>query len=238
MKNYQDINEKIYQIERGISKKEFALMDISEIMPAAIMLHSTLDGIPHQIDYMNSWGCQRLGVELEELNTLQEQYYHQYFVKDDLQAIYPKILDFCKSQTHTEQLNFFQRVKLYGTTSPSWFYTICKLLESKDQQQSMLLFSCPMDGLDNVMGNVKKILDENEYISKNYRLFTILTKREKEVIGLLGIGQSTSEIAETLIISSQTVATHRKNINRKLEIKSFAELIRFAIAFDLMPSCK
>jgi DNA-binding CsgD family transcriptional regulator len=46
---------------------------------------------------------------------------------------------------------------------------------------------------------------------------TSITKREKEIIRLIALGMSSREIADTLNISSHTVATHRKNILRKFD---------------------
>jgi DNA-binding NarL/FixJ family response regulator len=56
-----------------------------------------------------------------------------------------------------------------------------------------------------------------------------LTKREKEVAKLLAEGRSSKEIAELLYISKYTVRRHRDNIMRKLELKSLADLVRYAL---------
>jgi two-component system, NarL family, response regulator LiaR len=47
-----------------------------------------------------------------------------------------------------------------------------------------------------------------------------LTPREWEVMDLLEQARTTDEIAETLVLSSETVRTHVKNILRKLEVRS------------------
>ncbi|QNF32225.1 response regulator transcription factor [Adhaeribacter swui] len=52
-----------------------------------------------------------------------------------------------------------------------------------------------------------------------------LSSREIEVIRLIAEGKSTAEIAETLFLSPHTINSHRKNILRKLQIKSPVELI-------------
>jgi len=57
----------------------------------------------------------------------------------------------------------------------------------------------------------------------------LLTRREQEVCGLLAYGHTNGEIAGKLFISERTVETHRVNILSKLELKSRAELVRFAI---------
>lgn len=55
-----------------------------------------------------------------------------------------------------------------------------------------------------------------------------LSKQEKEIIKLIIQGKTSKEIADNLSISKTTVDTHRKNINRKLEITNSSSLIKFA----------
>jgi two-component system response regulator NreC len=56
----------------------------------------------------------------------------------------------------------------------------------------------------------------------------MLTKREKEVLGLLAEGYNNSEIAQRLVISSSTVHSHRSNIMKKLNMSTRYELIQYA----------
>ena len=62
----------------------------------------------------------------------------------------------------------------------------------------------------------------------------LTTPREREVLSLLAYGHTNAEIAEKLRISERTVETHRTNIMAKLELKSRAELVRFAIDNGLL----
>ncbi len=55
-----------------------------------------------------------------------------------------------------------------------------------------------------------------------------LSKREREVLNLICKGLSTVAISEKLFISKHTVETHRKNILRKLDIRSSTELVSYA----------
>jgi len=61
-----------------------------------------------------------------------------------------------------------------------------------------------------------------------------LTKREKQVIQLVGKGYSNKRIATTIGISGRTVETHRKNLLRKLNLHGTAELVRFVMENGLM----
>jgi DNA-binding NarL/FixJ family response regulator len=56
-----------------------------------------------------------------------------------------------------------------------------------------------------------------------------LTDRELEVFRMIGSGKSVKEIAENLFLSVKTVEAHREHIKEKLNFKSSAELLRFAI---------
>ncbi len=63
-----------------------------------------------------------------------------------------------------------------------------------------------------------------------------LTPREHEVLQLIIEGSSNRDIAASLHISVKTVETHRQNIGTKLGVKGTAELIRFALDNELIPS--
>lgn len=56
-----------------------------------------------------------------------------------------------------------------------------------------------------------------------------LTRREKEILALLSKGRTTIQIARELKLSKFTIDTHRKNIHKKLGIKSNAGLVRYAM---------
>ncbi len=61
-----------------------------------------------------------------------------------------------------------------------------------------------------------------------------LSKREKEVLHLIAEGNTNSEIAEILFLSSHTVTTHRKNIMIKLGVKNTAGIVMYAVKSGLV----
>jgi DNA-binding CsgD family transcriptional regulator len=62
-----------------------------------------------------------------------------------------------------------------------------------------------------------------------------LTCREADVLSLIGRGKTTKEIAALLSISTQTVGNHRKQICRKLNLHSTAELAAYAASISALP---
>jgi DNA-binding NarL/FixJ family response regulator len=61
-----------------------------------------------------------------------------------------------------------------------------------------------------------------------------LSDREFQVLCLIASGQSLTEIGETLFISVKTVGTYRTRILEKLQLKSNAEIIHYAILNNLI----
>ncbi|MCZ7551190.1 MAG: DNA-binding response regulator [Anaerolineae bacterium UTCFX2] len=61
-----------------------------------------------------------------------------------------------------------------------------------------------------------------------------LTPREQEILELLAEGLTNDEIAEHLVISRHTVARHRENLMRKLDLHNRSELVKYAIRKGLI----
>lgn len=61
-----------------------------------------------------------------------------------------------------------------------------------------------------------------------------LTRRELEVIKLIGQGKKLRSIADQLFISVKTVETHKLNIQNKLNLSNTAQLVRYAIEHKLV----
>jgi DNA-binding NarL/FixJ family response regulator len=61
-----------------------------------------------------------------------------------------------------------------------------------------------------------------------------LSRQEKKILQSLALGMTNKEIAEKLFISPHTVMTHRKNITRKLGIKTISGLTVYAILNKLV----
>jgi DNA-binding NarL/FixJ family response regulator len=66
-------------------------------------------------------------------------------------------------------------------------------------------------------------------------VFTTLTPRERQVLGLLAQGLTNSQVATRLHIGRRTVETYRSNIMRKLRLSTLADLVRLAVERGLIP---
>ena len=73
----------------------------------------------------------------------------------------------------------------------------------------------------------------NLFPGKSLSVFSALTNREREILQLLAEGKGTREISAGLNVSTKTVETFRRQIMKKLDIHSVAELTKYAIRAGL-----
>jgi two-component system, NarL family, invasion response regulator UvrY len=60
-----------------------------------------------------------------------------------------------------------------------------------------------------------------------------VSRREYEVLCMIGLGKSVKQIAVELGVSPKTVSTHRARLLRKMRLKTSAELIRYVLQYGL-----
>lgn len=92
---------------------------------------------------------------------------------------------------------------------------------------------------DHSFGLLSNKLDQVNSLKKfrydHSKQFKKLTPRETEILTLLAEGRNNPEIASDLDISRRTVENHRKSLNRKLCVRHFRDIIKYALAFGLIP---
>ena len=80
---------------------------------------------------------------------------------------------------------------------------------------------------------ISKVLAEDYVREINIRgaedSYDLLSPREREILQLLVEGRSNKDIAGSLNLSLYTVETHRRNLQSKLNLHSFPELILYAV---------
>lgn len=102
-------------------------------------------------------------------------------------------------------------------------------------------------GKEELVDAIRKVNSGNEYYGNSVMMTIMeslgndkkleesrLTKREIEVVKLIGVANSGPEIAKKLSISINTVEAHRRNILTKLGLKNSLELVRYSIQNGLV----
>tara|TARA_B100001173_G_scaffold135654_2_gene117840 strand:- start:151 stop:801 length:651 start_codon:yes stop_codon:yes gene_type:complete len=81
---------------------------------------------------------------------------------------------------------------------------------------------------------IEIIVTKNSYPKFTFNSNRILTQREQEIVKNIALGKTNKQIGSFLGISHHTVHTHRKNIMKKLAVKSSTELALFAVDYGLI----
>ncbi|TXK49832.1 response regulator transcription factor [Pontibacter qinzhouensis] len=86
---------------------------------------------------------------------------------------------------------------------------------------------------------LKKIGNQNMFSSVTCpdtkdKKYKDISKRELEVLTLIGEGYTNAEIAERLFTSKRTIETHRQNLLEKTQTKNTATLIKYALQNNII----
>jgi DNA-binding CsgD family transcriptional regulator len=209
------------------------IKDVADRFPGVTLIHRLPE---FSVEYMSLKGLQLLGLTLEEVcNMTAMEYYERFFNMDDWNDYTPKMRGFME-QNKDHSISHFQQVKLAGNTDWTWHLSITRILMRDDDNLPLLTIttSYPVEGIMHVTTKVERLLNENTFLRKNYHQFSKLTKRERDILRLQVLGNSSQEIADQLFISVATAETHRRNVKKKLKATSSFELAEYARAFDLI----
>lgn len=112
----------------------------------------------------------------------------------------------------------------------------CKMMIIGEQSLS----KCPCEQMVLNSSEQKVVLEKFQNFLFDTELFASeedssnLSDREIEVLKTVALGYSNKEIADRLYISINTVITHRKNITRKLGVKTISGLTVYALLNHLI----
>ncbi|MCC4722653.1 response regulator transcription factor [Salinicoccus sp. RF5] len=82
--------------------------------------------------------------------------------------------------------------------------------------------------------NMEKLLNDEDVPEKLGQPFSILTKRELEILPLVAKGYGNKDIAEMLFVSVKTVEAHKARIMEKLSLSTRPELVEYAMKKKLI----
>lgn len=80
----------------------------------------------------------------------------------------------------------------------------------------------------------QKILEHFHSVGDALKNTPLLTRREKEILGLLHEGLTGPQIAEKLFLSPYTIETHRKNLMQKMNAGTTQQLLKLARDYKLI----
>ncbi|UKT64034.1 helix-turn-helix transcriptional regulator [Pedobacter mucosus] len=203
-------------------------------IPGVVIIHDIRDW---SIVYMSKRGLKLLQSTLEEICSLSNEDYHaKYFNAKDAKDYVQKIGALIHKNSDDEIVSFYQQVKFPSEQDWRWHLSSIKIFMRDVEGRVIMTIttSIQVDAMHHMASKADRILDENNFLRKNYDNFCKLSKREVMILKEMALGKSSMEIANLLCISSTTVDTHRRNIREKLNTKSSFQISNYARAFDLI----
>lgn len=221
-------NLNLFLIDKLLNQGAFELEDIGDYVPSFLHLNNEHD---LTIEYMNKTGCDWLELTSVEINDMGYDFFEKYIDDESLRLVVPRVMEFYHNNDRSKVYCDFQRVLNPRTQKYNLLFLVTKIC---NKRPGLLTISQPLENSTSIVKKLERVLGEQRFARKHFKLFSTLTKREVQILTLLADGCSNPQIADQLFLSRRTVEQHRKNINRKLEIKHFADLIKYAQAFDLV----
>ncbi len=228
-----DLQANLFCLGNRLENQVLSISEIGDYVPGSVMVQD-LGSMTNL--YMNKFGCDILHQSSEELTAIGPDYFRRFFPADEMLSIKQGMLDFVGLGDYTRLHSFVQRVRPDSASDYNWYFTTSRLIRPQGGPalSNLVHIAVPINTLNITGYRVSNMIENDEYIRKNFQRFNMLSAREKEVIRMIVEGKSSYEIANALFRSIHTINTHRKNILHKLEVNSLAGLIKFAVAFNIV----
>jgi DNA-binding CsgD family transcriptional regulator len=178
--------------------------------------------------YMNKFASEMTGYSKEEADKLGHEFFRQVLHPDDFEVINQSI----------EFLRSIQDDNLYGGICRSkpkgkdyiWQVGRTRVFKRKPDGTALQFLNAAviLHGEIHSQNQMIDLLKENKRLI-NENIILRLSKREREVLKHLSAGDCAKKISGKLNISESTVVSHRKNMLRKLNMHSTANLVNFAV---------
>jgi DNA-binding NarL/FixJ family response regulator len=108
------------------------------------------------------------------------------------------------------------------------------LMKKAAADQLITALRCVLAGETYLSENVRKALSERKRLSADEP--SKLSARELQVLGMIGRGVGSRDIAQALSLSVKTIESHRLSIKRKLNLTTNAQLVQYAIKWYGSPA--
>ncbi|EAY30470.1 response regulator transcription factor [Microscilla marina] len=222
------LERQTFLIEQRITKNGYSFEEACELIQGALLHLNDIHTFAPK--FLSKQHLERFELTLQDVQNAPTDLFKRYVNPDDYNKSIILIKDVLLKHKR-KAVGFVQRAAIDPVKGLEPLYTTSRIY---NKQPCLAGITIPLAKVGKVTNKMVRALEETNYMKMNYHKFASLTPRELEIVPLLALGYQNTEIGEQLFISKATVEQHRKNLKRKLEIRRFVDLIRFAQAFDLI----
>ena len=224
VKYHQDL----FLFDKKIKENTSSDLDIINELPGIVHLNRRKD---IHVEYMNKKGQDYVRMTTSQIQEMGDKYLKKFCHKYTREKVVSEIRKFYSDEKEMRVFGYYQTVWCLEKEEWDIWYSLKKPIKNRDV---FLTLSTPVENFGYLEDKMRRIVGEQKFVRDHYQKFQSLTPREVEILTLLAEGNNNPDIADLLFISRRTVEQHRKNLNRKLEIDSFVDIVKYAHAFDLI----
>ncbi|HAF27621.1 MAG TPA: hypothetical protein DCG75_01100 [Bacteroidales bacterium] len=152
---------------------------------------------------------------------------HQFDNEDDIKSLDHLEADFIILNPDLLSTNVLKAIKKIKNNTQLVSISDAAISISKDIDWAGSIFI--EDSQNTILNKLNTLIGNRGSTKIKSELPEEISKREADILKNIALGFSNKEIADKLFISAHTVVTHRKNITRKLGIKTVPGLTIYAI---------
>lgn len=224
----QGQERQLFSIDLMLNSNKVSLADIENIIPGVI---HTNDSKNLSLKFISESFCRIAGFYRDDfLRWSVEDYFNKIVHPVSKKIIFKLATSLSTSNNIDYVQGYFQKARPFEGADYELYFSNKKLLSDS----LTITISHPMKNLGTIVNKLERVLDDNYFLRKHYKQFASLSKKEVEILKLIVTGVTRKNISELLNISVQTYDTHRKNIKKKLEVKSYKDLYQYAESFGLI----
>lgn len=224
----------IYRQQRGLFtldqlplEEPGFLKDLSDNLPDWIHINS-LDSLG--LSWMSNQMQNDLQAGIEQVREQGPSFLFEIIHPNTTRQVTPVMFALRKQGDEHQVTGFIQMIRHNKREPYQAYYTTAKISQKLN---SIISQTVPLSGFEKQLQALSFLMECDKIRTDHFIRFQSLTKREREILGLIAAGNSNKTIADRLCISYWTVRTHRRNILNKLDTNRIQDLLKIAHTFGL-----
>lgn len=222
-----DSQRKLFRLSQLLEQGVITLDDIADFVPGIMHINKREN---LEMTYLSKTGCDFIGYSLEEIRTDGLKILQRHQSNYTIENTFPRLMQKLAEDDKDLIVPFFQDWKVKKNDKPFFYLTSTKILNDDEFISVSLL----PERLADLSQKVNDIFETNRVFEKYFTRFNNLTKREKEILKMLGKELARKEIAFLLYIDEKTVKKHCEHIFKKMGTSKRIELDKIARAFTII----
>ena len=217
----------LMQIDQLSHETPGFLKGLSDDMPGWVHLNS-LDNF--SLSWMSRQMQNDLQAGVEQVCRQGPSFLLDIIHPETTRQVIPSLLALRNRMDEHHVVGFIQMIRRNIRSPYQAYYTTAKISRKLNRLISQ---SVPLLNFEKHLRKISLSMECDEIRTDHIIRFLSLTKREKEILGLIAAGDANKIIADKLCISYWTVRTHRRNILKKLDADCIQDLVKLAYIFGL-----